>query len=104
MCYTRLISAPRAMAAPNAVTPSSLSEFHSYVMDFYGSNGIYPLKRNGRPLTLAAVKQASAQLLRNLRDHRWEFEGDTVDRERVRDLLLGQGYQFPPAGRKASWG
>lgn len=94
----------RAMTAPNAVTPATFSEFHSYVMGFYGPDGIYPLKRNGCFLTLAAVKQATAQLLRDLREQRRGFEGDSVDREQVRELLLGQGYQFPPVGRKVSWG
>jgi hypothetical protein len=58
-------------------------QFIAYCLDFYGPQGIYPLGFTRRQLELATELY---QL--KLKQGREQFEGDTVDRENVRDLLL----------------
>lgn len=58
-------------------------QFIRYCLDFYGDKGIYPLGFTRRQLELATELY---QL--KLRQGRETFEGDTRDRENVRDLLL----------------
>ena len=57
--------------------------FTQYMLDFYGPNGIYPLGFNKSQINLAT------QLYKTrLSAKGEEFYGDTVDRERVRDIIL----------------
>jgi hypothetical protein len=58
-------------------------QFIAYCLDFYGESGIYPLGFTRGQLALATELY---QL--KLKQGREQFEGDTVDRENVRDLLL----------------
>lgn len=57
-----------------------LQEFIDYVMDFYGNGGLYDFKA-----TLSEVKKAIEirLLFKGI-----EFDGDTLDRELVRDIIL----------------
>ena len=64
------------------VIPSEYVEFIDYVMSFYGpEDPVYDL---GFEVTRPMVWTALLTLLVNNSD----FEGDTVDREKVRDLMV----------------
>ncbi len=56
--------------------------FTSYMMDFYGDNGIYPMGFTRTQITLAT------QLYKCRLPEGEEFCGDSIDRERVRDIIL----------------
>ena len=90
------------------ISENSQSQFIDYVLDFYGNNGIYPLadliisnKFVERDDVLKAFKKyktlldASIQLEKELKiENRYTWgDGDSLDRERVRDILL-QNYNF----------
>ena len=78
------------------ITKNSQSQFINYVLDFYGKCGIYPLadpiinnKFVERDDVLKAFKKyksllETARLLRT--NYTWG-DGDSLDRERVRDIL-----------------
>ena len=90
------------------ITENSQSQFINYVLDFYGKDGLYPLadpiihnKFVEYPDALKAFKKyktlldASIQLQKELNIencYTWG-DGDSLDRERVRDILL-QNYNF----------
>ena len=67
------------------VKPSELCEFVDYVESFYGDDGIYNL---GFTVTREHIWNATSVHLMRLERERSEFEGDTVDREMVRDLMI----------------
>jgi len=81
---------------------NSQSQFINYVLDFYGKCGIYPLadpiinnKFVERDDVLKALEKyksllETAKLLRT--NYTWG-NGDSLDRERVRDILT-QNYNF----------
>ena len=89
-------------------TENSQSQFIDYVLDFYGKGGIYPLadpiinnKFVERDDVLKAFKKyktlldAAEQLEKETETeilYSWG-DGDSLDRERVRDILL-QNYNF----------
>ena len=84
------------------ITENSQSQFINYVLDFYGKDGLYPLadpiihnKFVEYPDALKAFKKYK-NLLENARllqtNYTWG-DGDSLDRERVRDILL-QNYNF----------
>ena len=90
------------------ITENSQSQFINYVLDFYGQGGIYPLadpiinnKFVERDDVLKAFKKyktlldASILLEKELKiENRYTWgDGDSLDRERVRDILL-QNYNF----------
>ena len=60
----------------------TMDEFYEYVMDFYGDGGIYDFGA-----TEEEVRQATDIVKNEVGD---DFEGDSVDREKVRDVILGQ--------------
>ena len=57
---------------------TNMTQFIDYCMEFYGPRGIYPLGFTRDQIRLAT----DLYTLTN------EFVGDTVDRERVRDIVL----------------
>lgn len=67
------------------VKPSELCEFVDYVESFYGDDGIYDL---GFKVTREHIWNATSVHLMGLTAERGTFEGDTVDREMVRDLII----------------
>ena len=90
------------------ITENSQSQFINYVLDFYGQGGIYPLadpiinnKFVERDDVLKAFEKyktlldASIQLQKELNiENRYTWgDGDSLDRERVRDILL-QNFNF----------
>ena len=90
------------------ITENSQSQFINYCLDFYGKCGIYPLanpvihnKFVVRDDVLKAFKKykslldAAEQLEKETETetlYSWG-DGDSLDRERVRDILL-QNYNF----------
>lgn len=61
--------------------------FFEYCADFYlGADAVYPVKNLTKPVLLSAC---------NLVAHRKDidFEGDSIDRERVREILESLGYE-----------
>jgi hypothetical protein len=90
------------------ISENSQSQFINYVLDFYGQSGIYPLanpiinnKFVERDDVLKAFEKyktllnASSLLEKELKiENRYTWgDGDSLDRERVRDILL-QTYNF----------
>ena len=65
-----------------------MSGFYGYVHSFYGPDGLYPMGA-----TLADVKAATEI---HKKRTRVAFEGDSMDREQVRDILIAMfGYEWP---------
>ena len=65
-----------------------MNQFYNYLLSFYGSYGLYPMD-----VSLAHVKAAT-------RIHKKRsgisFDGDSYDREKVRDILIKDfGYKWP---------
>ncbi len=62
-----------------------LSEFYSYCKGFYGKGGIYEFD------VPASVLRSTCELVQQRKDI--PFDGDTIDRERVRDVIEMLGYK-----------
>lgn len=63
---------------------SRIEEFCSYVMGFYGPKGIYPIEG----VTPELVRKATNLHIEDCKSSGYcEFEGDSVDREYVREIL-----------------
>tara|TARA_Y100000994_G_C15449422_1_gene341934 strand:+ start:276 stop:524 length:249 start_codon:yes stop_codon:yes gene_type:complete len=60
-----------------------MNEFVSYVYDFYGKNGIYDMGATRDNITTATIDYVSS-------DDSLPFYGDSLDRERVRDILTSK--------------
>jgi len=71
-----------------------LQPFYDYMMMFYGPYALYA-KDVGGPFTLEEVKEATDRYLAMPSPFRPEFDGDTVDREHVRDIVLAMRGQEP---------
>ncbi len=78
----------------NPIKTSSIStrfmtfDFIDYVLDFYGSGGIYDMGA-----TREQVKEATQK---HIETANFPFDGDTIDREAVRDILIKEyGLIFP---------
>ena len=71
------------------VKPSELCEFVDYVESFYGDGGIYDCQF-GFKVTREHIWNATSVYLMRLTAERETFEGDTVDREIVRDIMIKQ--------------
>ena len=75
-----------------------LTNFVEYVDSFYGVNDpLYPLVKDGQPLSKVDILGATEKYLGNCSDPKQEYvtwgDGDSLDRERVRDILLDEfGY------------
>ena len=70
-----------------------IDDFVDYVDSFYGQNDpLYPLVYQGQPLTKRDILQATIVYLDQCQNDDYEFctwgDGDSLDRERVRDILL----------------
>ena len=64
-----------------------LVDFRNYVLSFYAYDGLYPIEA----LTVAKVESAIQDYIKLVVSEKNHFEwgyGDSIDRERVRDLLL----------------
>ena len=75
-----------------------LTEFVNYVDLFYGVNDpLYPLIKDGKPLSKVDILGATEKYLAQCSDESNQLctwgDGDSLDRERVRDILLADfGY------------
>jgi hypothetical protein len=63
-----------------------INDFIDYVMSFYAADGIYPITGINRTL----IRKATNDVIRIAKLKGEEFCGDSVDRELVRDLLIGK--------------
>ena len=63
----------------------SIEKFATYVLSFYGEEGIYNMKA-----TRDQVLIATGMLLAECNHSGMEFCGDSVDRERVRDIMIDE--------------
>ena len=76
------------------------TEFVNYVDSFYGVNDpLYPLVKDGKPLSKVDILGATENYLSRCSDESNKFcewgDGDSLDRERVRDILLEEyNYKF----------
>jgi len=71
------------------------TDFVDYVDSFYGVNDpLYPLVKDGQPLSKVDILGATEEYLTQCADDSNELctwgDGDSLDRERVRDILLNQ--------------
>ena len=60
-----------------------INEFVDYVYDFYGKNGIYDMGA-----TVSQIQTATIHYIGS--DDSLPFYGDSLDRERVRDILTSK--------------
>ena len=81
------------------VIKENLMSFYKYMGDFYGKKGIYPDKK-GRDLKVGDINKALSVYLKKYGAS--EFEGDTLDRERVRDILIKMRKLDPDYSKKES--
>lgn len=66
-----------------------LKEFYEYMCEFYGEGGIYSGDRYfGEPMMFREYIDAIVDYLAKLDESGYEFCGDSVDREAVRDIIL----------------
>jgi hypothetical protein len=64
--------------------------FTQYMLDFYGPNGVYPEGFTSTQISLAT------QLYKCRLPEGTEFYGDSIDRERVRDIILAAREETVP--------
>lgn len=64
--------------------------FTGYMLDFYGPNGVYNYGFSAEQIQLA-TQLYKCRLEANYPGE--EFVGDSVDRERVRDIILNTCYK-----------
>jgi hypothetical protein len=73
-----------------------VQEFVEYMASFYSPEHpdcLMPYKLpDGTPLTKAVIEGITVYYLGWLPVIEQDFQGDSLDRERVRDLLIAQGY------------
>jgi hypothetical protein len=81
-----------------------IDEFVDYVDSFYGTNDpLYPLmsRETKQPLSKMDIKRATKNYLDRCQDDDFENcvwgDGDSLDRERVRDILL-EDYNYKYVG------
>ena len=82
-----------------------LTNFVEYVDSFYGVNDpLYPLVKDGQPLSKVDILGATEKYLGNCSDPNQEYctwgDGDSLDRERVRDILLDE---FGYSHKEGTW-
>ena len=70
-----------------------IADFVDYVDSFYGTNDpLYPLFLNGKALTKEHIRHATIVYLDRCNNDDFELctwgDGDSLDRERVRDFVL----------------
>jgi hypothetical protein len=75
---------------PEKPTPAELKNFYDYALSFYGNKGIYGAEFFGTPATLKEVKEATKIYLNSLTKEKTWGQGDSLDRERVRDIIINE--------------
>lgn len=69
-----------------------IREFVEYCESFYGPGGIYPLGCNRADIESAILAYVEKLVVHEF--WTWGF-GDSVDRERVADILCQRGFAYP---------
>jgi hypothetical protein len=72
------------------------NDFLGYCLMFYGKNGVYELRKDGKPVT-RAVLQENLPIFEALMEwQEWDFGGgDSMDREFMRaEVLEPLGYSY----------
>lgn len=77
----------------------NLIPFYKYMGDFYGKKGIYPDKK-GRDLKVGDINKALSVYLKKYSND--TFTGDSIDRERIRDILIKMRKLDPDYSKKES--
>ena len=97
MPYNKVYTKETSMTSIQELTTTKgmtdIQEFVDYVDSFYGQNDpLYPLVYQGQPLTKTDILQATIVYLEQCENDDFENclwgDGDSLDRERVRDILL----------------
>ena len=63
-----------------------IKEFFNYVYDFYGKGGVYDMGATVSQITTATIDYLSSLLSKG----EYTFCGDSLDRERVRDIMISK--------------
>ena len=63
-----------------------IKEFVNYVYDFYGKGGVYDMGATVSQITTATIDYLSSLLSKG----EYTFCGDSLDRERVRDIMISK--------------
>ena len=71
------------------LSKKDFSVFADYVYSFYGEGGIYPIENLAMKHIYTAIGMYFARLLESGIETTWGG-GDSVDRERVRDILINE--------------
>ena len=78
---------------------SGLVDFLAYVEDFYGKGGIYDMGATGEQIIVATQKYINQ--VGTDPESSMSFCGDSLDREKVRDIMIEDfGLVFPQGGIK----
>lgn len=78
---------------------SGLVDFLAYVEDFYGAGGIYDMGATGEQIIVATKKYINQ--VGTDPESSMSFCGDSLDREKVRDIMIEDfGLVFPQGGIK----
>jgi hypothetical protein len=72
------------------IKTKDINEFVSYCNDYYGKKGIFSKELNGG-YTIAEIRKAVLKYIDQLESSQTWGYGDTLDRERVRDILVRSG-------------
>mgnify|MGYP003630669143 CR=1 FL=1 len=94
---TELLDMAESLVASDLPNDKELRKFYNYVMSFYGQSELYPITKNGRFLPVKDLEKATWKLLKSR--HEWG-DGDSVDREAVRDILFDGGYEYESENSK----
>ena len=73
-----------------------VNEFVDYVASFYSpleEDCLYPYYKGKEPLDKKEIYSATAYYIGALVFAEKSFDGDSIDRERVRDILISVGYR-----------
>ena len=73
-----------------------INEFVDYVASFYSpleEDCLYPYYKGKEPLDKREIFSATAYYIGTLAIVEKSFDGDSIDRERVRDILISVGYR-----------
>jgi len=77
--------AEKSRLKKESLMKENLMSFYKYMGDFYGKKGLYP-DTKGRDLKVGDINKALSVYLKKYAGD--EFTGDSLDRERVRDILI----------------
>jgi hypothetical protein len=80
------VTESKRVAVTKSVSADDINEFISYCNKFYGKAGIYKRDLNGG-FSVTEIKKAVLKYLKDLDENPTWGDGDSLDRERVRQIL-----------------